>query len=106
MPSKKFTQPMKILITRLFTPFPSKTVQRMVSKVELGKGEVRKVGDIEADLIRILADAKASGIVVEVSQTHGHKPAMGNYHDHITLRESREVVMMIMARRDPKPEEK
>lgn len=101
MTVKRFSNPMKIFITRLFTPHGTKEVQRTRTKLEPVRGEVRSIDSIEDDLIRVLIDAKASGMVVEVTQTPGYPLAMGHYHDHITIRESREVVKMIMARKNP-----
>jgi len=100
MKIKRFDIPIKIFVTRFFTPYPKKTVERERSTVETREGRIRAPKDIEDELIKLLADAKASNLVITVTQQSVFPPAMGRIQDHIVIRESYEVARMIMERKD------
>jgi len=86
------------------TPYPGKEVMRERSVATEHVGSICTPQNIEERLLTLLADAAASGLTVEVVQQPLHPLAMGHYRDHIVVRESREMVKMIMERPNPKKE--
>lgn len=105
MAVKRFAKPLFVFISQLLTPHGKRDAVRMEGTREAKQGTICGIEELKDRAFALVADAKASGLVVTITQHANHSHVFGKFDEYIQIRESDELLKVIQARSEPITEE-
>jgi hypothetical protein len=87
----------------MLTPHGKKEAARMEGSREVKQGTICSLEELKERALALVTDARASELVITITQEANHSHVFGKFDDYIQIRESDELLKLIQARPDPQP---